>query len=112
MGELSLTSIESALPLRYEFGDHYNFAKSMLSKSLGKLHPKIDSLQDQNTHGVYRCKTNKGYFFTIQDPMLPPPEMPTTYANNSEWIKPSSYTHLKLPTTTIVMMTWLTMPIR
>jgi hypothetical protein len=27
-------------------------------------------------------------FFTIQDPMLAPPEMPTTYANNSEWSKP------------------------
>jgi hypothetical protein len=28
-----------------------------------------------------------GYFLTIQDPMLAPPEMPTTYANNSEWSK-------------------------
>jgi hypothetical protein len=28
-----------------------------------------------------------GYFFTIQDPMLAPPEMPTTYSNNSEWNK-------------------------
>jgi hypothetical protein len=28
-----------------------------------------------------------GYFFTIQDATLAPPEMPTTYANNSEWIK-------------------------
>jgi hypothetical protein len=26
-------------------------------------------------------------FFTIQDPMLAPPEMPTTYSNNSEWTK-------------------------
>jgi hypothetical protein len=28
-----------------------------------------------------------GYFFTIQDPMLAPPEMLTTRANDSEWIK-------------------------
>jgi hypothetical protein len=26
-------------------------------------------------------------FLTIQDPMLAPPEMPTTYWNNSEWNK-------------------------
>jgi hypothetical protein len=45
---VSLSSIESALRLRYPFGDHYNFDKAMLSKSLGKLHPKIDSLQDPN----------------------------------------------------------------
>ena len=84
---VSLSSIESALRLRYPFGDHYNFDKAMLSKSLGKLHPKIDSLQDPNALGVYRCKMSGGYFFTIQDPKLAPPEMPTTYANNSEWIK-------------------------
>ena len=29
----------------------------------------------------------KGYFFTIQDPTLAPPEMLTTHANNSEWIR-------------------------
>jgi hypothetical protein len=28
-----------------------------------------------------------GYFFTIQDPMLAPPEMLTTRANDSEWIR-------------------------
>jgi hypothetical protein len=59
----------------------------MLSKSLGKLHPKIDSLQEPNGLGVYRCKMSGGYFFTIQDRMLAPPNMPTTYANNSEWSK-------------------------
>ncbi len=84
---VSLSSIESALRLRYPFGDHYNFEKSTLSKSLGNLHPNIDSLQDPNVLGVYRCKMSRGYFFTIQDPMLAPPEMPTTYGNNSEWIK-------------------------
>jgi hypothetical protein len=26
-------------------------------------------------------------FLTIQDPVLTPPEMPTTYANNFKWIK-------------------------
>jgi hypothetical protein len=66
---------------------NYNFNKSMLSKSLGKLHRKIDSLKDPNALGVYPCKMSGGYFFTIQDPMHAPPEMPTTYANNSEWIK-------------------------
>ena len=84
---VSLSSIESALRLRYPFGDHYNFDKGVLSKSLGKLHPKIDSLQEKNGLGVYRCKMSGGYFFTIQDPMLAPPEMPTTYSNNSEWNK-------------------------
>ena len=84
---VSLSSVESALRLRYPFGDHYNFDKAMLSKSLGKLHDKIDSLQDPNALGVYRCKMSGGYYFTIQDPKLAPPEMPTTYANNSEWIK-------------------------
>jgi hypothetical protein len=84
---VSLSSIESALCLRYPFGDHYNFDKAMLSKSLGKLHPKIDSLKDPNALGVYRCKMSGGYFFTIQDPMHAPPEMPTTYANNLEWMK-------------------------
>jgi hypothetical protein len=34
---VSLSSIESALPLRYPFGDHYNIDKGVLSKSLGKL---------------------------------------------------------------------------
>jgi hypothetical protein len=62
-------------------------SKAILSKSLGKLHPKIDSLQDPNGLGVYQCKMRGGYFFTIQEPMLAPPEMLTTYANNSEWIK-------------------------
>ena len=57
----------------------------MLSKSLGKLHPEIDSLQDPIGLGVYRCKMAGGYFFTIQDPMLAPPEMLTTCANDSEW---------------------------
>jgi hypothetical protein len=84
---VSLSSIESALRLRYPFGDHYNFDKRVLSKSLGKLHPKIDSLQEKNGLGVYRCKMSGGYFFTIQDPMLAPPEMPTTYSNNSKWNK-------------------------
>ncbi len=84
---VSLSSVESALRLRYPFGDHYNFDKSMLSKLLGKLHDKIDSLQDPNALGVYRCKMSGGYFFTIQDPMLAPPEMPTTSSNNSEWNK-------------------------
>ncbi len=84
---VSLSSIESALCLRYPFGDHYNFDKTMLSKSLGKLLPKIDSLKDPNGLGVYRCKMSAGYFFTIQDPMLAPPEMLTTRANDSEWIK-------------------------
>ncbi len=84
---VSLTSIESALRLRYPFGDHYNFDKGVLSKSLGKLHPKIDSLQEKNGLGVYRCKMSGGYFFTIQDPMLAPPDMSTTYLNNSEWNK-------------------------
>jgi hypothetical protein len=84
---VSLPLIESALRLRYPFGDHYNFNKAMLSKSLGKLHPKIDSLKDPNALGVYRCKMSGGSFFTIQDPIHAPPEMPTTYANNSEWIK-------------------------
>jgi hypothetical protein len=59
----------------------------MLSKSLGKLLPKIDSLKDPNGLGVYRCKMSAGYFFTIQDPMLAPPEMLTTRANDSEWIE-------------------------
>ena len=31
-----------------------------------------------------RCRAES---FTIQDPTLAPPEMPTTYENNSEWIK-------------------------
>jgi hypothetical protein len=84
---VSLSSIESALRLRYSFGDHYNFDKAMLSKTLGKIDPKIDSLRDPNGHGVYRCKMSGGYFSTIQDPALAPPKMPTTYANNSEWIK-------------------------
>jgi hypothetical protein len=57
---VSLSSFESALRLRYPFGDHYNFDKAMLSISLGKLHPRL----------IHR-KT----------------QMPTTYANNSEWIK-------------------------
>jgi hypothetical protein len=82
---VSLSSIASALRLRYTFGDHYNFNKAMLSKSLGKLHYKIDSLQEPNDHGVYRCKMLAGYLFTIQDPMLTPPEMPDTHANDSEW---------------------------
>jgi hypothetical protein len=59
---VSLSSIESALRLRYAFGDHYNFDKAMLSKSLGKLDYKIDSLQEPNDHGVYRCKMSQGYF--------------------------------------------------
>jgi hypothetical protein len=84
---VSLLSIESALRLRYPFSNHYDFNKAMLSKSLGKLHPKIDSLQEPNGLGVYRCKMSGGYFFTIQDPMLAPPDMPTTYAINSEWSK-------------------------
>ncbi len=84
---VSLLSIESALRLQYPFGDHYNVDKAMLLKSLGKLHPEIDSLQDPNGLGVYRCKMSAGYFFTIQDPMLAPPEMLTTRANDSEWIK-------------------------
>jgi hypothetical protein len=74
---VSLSPIESALRLRYPFGDHYNFNRAMLSKSLGKLHPKIDSLQDPNRLGVYRCKMSQGYFFTIQDPTLAPPERQT-----------------------------------
>jgi hypothetical protein len=49
---VSLSLIESALRLRYPFSDHYNFNKAMLSKSLGKLHPKIDSLQEPNGFGV------------------------------------------------------------
>jgi hypothetical protein len=84
---VSLLSIESALRLRYPFSNHYDFNKAMLSKSLGKLHPKIDSLQEPNGLGVYRCKMSGGYFFTIQDLMLAPPNMPATYANNSEWSK-------------------------
>jgi hypothetical protein len=84
---VSISSIEAALRLRYSFGDHYNFDKAMLSKSLGKLHPQIDSLQDQNDHGVYRCKMSQGYFFTIQNATLSPPEMLTTHANNSKWIE-------------------------
>ena len=84
---VSLSSIESALRLRYPFRDHYNFDRAMLSKSLGKLHPKIDSLQDPNGLGVYQCKMPAGYFFTVQDLMLAPPEMLTTRANDSEWIK-------------------------
>jgi hypothetical protein len=79
--------IESALCLRYPFGDHYNFDKGMLSKSLGKLHPEIGSLQDPNGLEVYPCKMSAGYFFTIQDPMLANPEMLTTRANDSKWIK-------------------------
>jgi hypothetical protein len=82
---VSLSAIQSALHLRYTVGDHYNFNKAMLSKSLGKLHYKIDSLEESNDHGVYRCKMSQGYFFTIQDPMLTPPEMPNTHANDSEW---------------------------
>jgi hypothetical protein len=84
---VSLSAIESALRLRYTFGDHYNFNKAMLSKSLGQLHYKIDSLQEPDDHGVYRCKMSQGYFLTIQDATLAPPEMPTTYRNDSEWIK-------------------------
>jgi hypothetical protein len=82
---VSLSSIESALRLRYPFGDHYNIYKAVLSKSLGQLHPEIDSLQDPDGLGVYRCKMSAGYFFTIQDPMLAPPEMPNIHANDSEW---------------------------
>jgi hypothetical protein len=58
MGEPFIKN-EAALCLRYSFGDHYNFNKEMLSKSLGKLHPKIDSLQDRNDHGVNRYKMEK-----------------------------------------------------
>jgi hypothetical protein len=62
----------------------------MLSKSLGKLHPKLDSLQAQNDHMECtdaRCREAFNYF-TIQDVMLAPPEMPTTYAiNESQWIR-------------------------
>jgi hypothetical protein len=56
-------------------------------KVTGEAAPKIDSLQEPNGLGVYRCKMSGGYFFTIQDPMLAPPDMPTTYTNNSEWSK-------------------------
>jgi hypothetical protein len=84
---VSLSSIESALRLHYPFSDHHNFDKGVLLKSLGKLHPKIDSLQEKNGLEVYRCKMSGGYFFTIQDPMLAPPDMSTTYLNNSEWNK-------------------------
>ena len=84
---VSLSSIVSALRLQYPFGDHYNFDKGVLSKSLGKLHPKIDSLQEKNGLGVYQCKMSGGYCFTIQDWMLAPPEMPNTYSDNSEWNK-------------------------
>jgi hypothetical protein len=84
---VSLSSIESALRLRYPFSNHYDFNKLMLSKSLGKLHPKIDSLQEPNGLGVYQCKMPAGNFSTIQDPMLAPPGMPTMYANNSKWSK-------------------------
>ncbi len=40
---VSLSSIESALRLRYPFGDHYNFDKGVLSMSLVKLHPNTAS---------------------------------------------------------------------
>jgi hypothetical protein len=66
---------------------HYNFDKAVLSKSLGQLHPKIDSLEEKKSLGVYRCKKSQGYFFTVQDPKLAPPEMPDRRANDSEWIK-------------------------
>jgi glutaredoxin len=75
---VSLLSTDSALRLLYPFCDHCNFDKAMLSKSPSKLHLKIDSLQDPNGLGVYRCKMLGGYFFTIQDLMLTPPEMSTT----------------------------------
>jgi hypothetical protein len=52
---VSLLSIESALRLRYPFGDHYNFDKAMLSKSLDKLHPEIDSMQDPATNVFVEC---------------------------------------------------------
>jgi hypothetical protein len=84
---VSLSSIELALCLRYSFGDHYNFTKTILSKSLGNLHSKTNSLEDQNDFGVYRCKMSQGYYFTIQDVTLAHPEMPATRAKDSEWIK-------------------------
>jgi hypothetical protein len=82
---VSLSSIKLALCLRYTFRDHYDFNRAMLSKSLEKLHPKMDSLQDPNGLGVYKCKMLGGYFFTIQDPMLAPQAMTSTYASNSKW---------------------------
>jgi hypothetical protein len=84
---VGIPSIEAALCLRFSFGEHYNFDRATLSKSLGKLHPKINSLQEKTQHGVYRCKKSQGYFFTAQDATLAPPEMPHTCANESEWIK-------------------------
>jgi hypothetical protein len=62
-GWASLSSIELALCLHYPFGAHYNLNKAVLFKSLGKLHPKIDSLQDLDGLGVYQCKMLGGYFF-------------------------------------------------
>jgi hypothetical protein len=61
-----ISSIELALRLCYSFGDNYNFNKAKLLKSLGKLHPKIDSLQDQHDHGVYPCKMLEGFFLTYE----------------------------------------------
>jgi hypothetical protein len=60
----------------------------MLFKLQGRLHPNIDSLEDPNgLGGVYQCKMRGGWFFLIQDKRLAPPEIPTTWANNSEWSK-------------------------
>jgi hypothetical protein len=47
----------------------------------------LSSLHDPNGLGVYQRKMLGGYLFTFQDPMIAPPEMPTTYANNSRWSK-------------------------
>jgi hypothetical protein len=54
---------------------------------MGKIHLKIDVLKDQNDHGVYRCKMMQDYFFNHPRCDACTSRMPTTRANESQWIE-------------------------
>jgi hypothetical protein len=72
---ISADTLEKAIRVRYDFGEHFEFTTRTLSLTLGHL-PSVDILTLPNDNGIYRGKNGDTYYYYINNPKKQPPLFP------------------------------------
>ena len=84
---VSVTSLEKALIVRYQFDSTITISKVTLSHAVGKINPNIDAQNLQHESEIYRGVHGNEKFYFMQEPNLVPPIFPITMHNESVWTK-------------------------
>ena len=64
-------TLEKAIRVRYNFGEHFEFTTRLLNFTLGQL-KSIDILTLPNDNGLYRGKNRDTYYYYITNPKKAP----------------------------------------